>query len=643
MSVTSHPTSTPLGASTLPEDILNMNTPSGFLASMPPTGLTPLPASQGGLSLPTGMAGIPGLSEASASKDPAKERYERLKEVADILKTRTAGRGISKAHVQQLARIHGFDEALDEDNLTIAGQRFVDLEITFDNAQHNAVEQATLKLNMPDQDEGIYQESASHVLTGNLTVNRSNKLPWQDLTDFSANLGYLSRLESINTTSNCFEVIDNLYDAFQQIWTEEKKRMKWRHDLHHLCQSNIGEPHKDADGRLGLRTTYWTRGHKFFSKPKQEPVTRDKEDLDWSAKFGLESGAPSLSASQIWLSENPLTSTVRAEDIFQDFALDKPSWQQPTSPQPKPDQTQDSMQVDESNADTKQVLDMHFTCELEPAMMLPLSIAQALNERAQVVELQQSHLSNYLQDVLGKIDSLSVLNQRWSKTQYSFSKTGDVEEKQHSYMLYAAGQIFTHPVAQLKFAHPQQYAEALPVLRQYALVNTLLQSIRPDAKSASDRQKPPINSTTTPDGAHKPLPVRPKTGTRSNKPKLDAELNSLLKSTGRTQADEASTLPIDIKIDPISSPTRSCRLEVRIPLSSEIVTRATLQLLKAKRFLAIQIDILLNGIVEIVKLDGVELEKEIGEQLKKRLARVVRACEDIGMVVAWTLKELETS
>lgn len=644
ISLSSHPTSTPHAASTLHEDILNMTTPSALMASMGSTGLTPLPTTQDGLGISTGMSGLPSTQDGLTAKNPEKERYERLKEASDILRKKTAGRGVSRQHIQQLAQIHGFDEVLDEDNLTIAGQRFVDLEICFDRIQRNKINKVSLKLNALDQDEGTYQEAASHVLADNLILDHPSKLPWHDLTDFSDNLAYLSKLEHVHTTGSCFHVIDNLYDTFQRIWTEEKKRMKWRHGIHHLCQSNVGEPQKDKDGKLGLRSVYWTRGQRFFSK--EEPthmadVDKDRErDSNWLATFSVASGLPSIPASQKWLAEDPLTSTARAEDIFQESFVDKPSWQDPAiSQQSKPLKTEDTMDID-LPPPLGEMLNLHFTCQLEPEISLPLSVAQTMNGTAQIVNLHQDKLTTFQEMLLGEVADPGSAGNRWIRTNYVFSTNGEPEEKRHSYMLYTTGQAWVHPISKLDFSHPQQYAEALPVLRQYALVNTLLQSIKPDARP---RQHPKATNGQNASETHRSLPTRGKIIRRSNKPKLESKLDSILHPSNSLGSDTDFVLPVDVRIDPLSSPIKSCRVEIRVPLSLQTLSRSAMQRLKAKSFLAIQVDILLNGIVEVLSLDGIEMEKERTEEFKKKVARAVRACEDLGTIVAWVLREFESS
>ena len=87
----------------------------------------------------------------------------------------------------------------------------------------------------------------------------------------------------------------------------------------------------------------------------------------------------------------------------------------------------------------------------------------------------------------------------------------------------------------------------------------------------------------------------------------------------------------------------SCILGLSVPLSQSVLSKDTLARVKARSFLTIQIDILLSGIVEVQTIDGIALNKESLESLEKRAARVVRACEDLGVVVSWILRELEGS
>lgn len=651
ISVSSHPTSTPLAASVLADDMMNLNSPAAALmASMAPTGLTPLPSTQDGLGISTGMPGAPSTQDGPASKNPQKERHDRLKEIAQILKTKTQARGASRANVQTLARIHGFEpyyiDEDDPDTLTLLGKEYVVLDTVFGENRSNVVRKSRLKLNDPATGEDdVPQKDASQVLTRNLTQDTNQTLPWHDLTHFSANLEYLSQMERVSTGAgvNCFKIIDNLYDTFQKIWVEEKKRMKWRHDVHHLCQSNIGEPTKDEESRLGVSARYWTKGQKFYAREEPKTPTRGADEDEWTARFSIEAGSPSMIASQNWISDDSLTSTARAEDIFQESAVDKPSWQHPASSSTKLEGSDESMDVGRPNAIPK-TYDVHFVCSLEPPILLPYHAAQSLNETFNMLEMRQEQLTTFQQSSHRNQDSSSTTKSRWTRPQHVFTKHGTHEERTHSYTLYTSKPDWAYPASKLSFSHPHQFADVVPTLRQYALVNTLLQSMAPllGAEPNPPNLKSP-SAPTSKDGKELVIRDGRKLWVRSNKSKLESRLDAIMSRSKAEEYTGNSALPIDVRLDTaLDTATRTCKFELTAPISTSILPRAAMSRLKAKDFLKLKIEILPGGVVEIVDIHGIELEQEKTNDLKKRLARVIRCSEDIGTIVAWAMRELES-
>lgn len=582
ISISSHPTSTPLAGSMLPDDILNLNTPSAaaLMASMGTTGLTPLPNVQEGLGITTSIQGG-STQDGNTARNPQLDRFTRLKEIAQTLKQKSAGRGVTMESIRQVAQINGFDADYDNDVnvLTLAGKKFVEVEIAFDQDDINVVNKTTFKLNLADEEDAILQEEDSQVLQDNLTDSEHQNLPWHDLSDFSANLEYLGQLEHVETPGNCFKITDNLYDTFQKIWIEEKKRMKWRHDMHHLCQSNVGEPIKNANGRLGVSSKYWTDGRTFFAK--QEPKAREQntQGADWNAKFMIEAGQPSISASQKWIADEPLVSTVTAEDIFHDSTTDKPAWLDTSSSQSKVD-NDDPMKLDQSTSKSDEDLNIRFVCHLDPEVLVPLHVAQELNRASLMFDMHQDNLRTYYHVMNDSVDRTAQSLNRWTRPQQTFDRNGKSRESTHSYILYAGNGGWAYPINQLSFWHPQRYAEVIPILRQYALVGTLLRSIAAQETSPAPKDIPKTIS-----GDRKALTDRTKVVKRSNKPKLESRLNSILRPNAAIASSNNDPLPVDIRLDSSSSENKSCRIDLRIPLSLNILPRATWMRLSAKPFL----------------------------------------------------------
>lgn len=639
ISTSSHPTSTPLAASILPDDILNLNTPSAaaLMATMGTIGLTPLPTTQDGLGITTSIQGG-STQDGGGAKNLPLDRYIRLKEIATTLKQKAAGRGVTMESIKQVAQINGFDADWDNDEniLTLAGKKSVEVEIAFDKDDISLVDRTIFKLNLPGEEEAILQEEDSSVLQSNLKDNEHANLPWRDLTDFSANLEYLGQLEHVETPGNCFGIIDNLYDTFQKIWTEEKKRMKWRHDVHHLCQSNVGEPRRNANKRLGVSSRYWVDGQRFFRK--QEPKIKDKgrTGTGWTAKFTIETGQPSISASQKWVADEPLASTVTAEDIFHDSTTDKPVWLDPDPSQNKAP-GDDPMKLDEPTSQLNESLNIHFVCQLEPEVMVPLNVAQSLNQTSRMFDMHEQDLRTYYHLMDGNADRKAQTIDRWSRSQHTFDRQGKPRESIHSYALYANNGGWVYPVKRLSISHPRQFADAIPILRQYALVSSLFTSIAVENSTISTEHAPELPGT----GEQRVLPDRSKITKRTNKPKLDDRLSSILRPNAAIRLSDMTPLAIDIRLDPLHSPeNKSCRIDVRIPLSLNVLPRAVLTNLNAKAFLIFTVDVLRNGIIEVPNVQGVDL-RDKSEELKRRLARVVRASENLGVVVDWLLRELE--
>lgn len=594
-----------------------MDTPALHASMLQPTGLTPLPGVGEGLSFTPGtnmaIADFADTQSVNATtphvpKNPARERHERLKEVAEKLKRRVAGRGFTRDTLQRLALIHGFASLLQDNRLTIAGSSYVDLEITFDASGLEQVTDVSLKINASKP-----LEHASEVLKQNLTINKSH-LPWQDVTDFSSNLAYLSRLEAADTAGNCFEAVDNLYDVFQRIWSGEKKRKKWRSDAHHLCRSNVGMPEKDVDGRLGVRTTYWYGGSSLSSL--KDPSDRSKP-IFHTAQFAVATGPPAISASQTWLGEDAFTSSNQAADIFQDTAADRPAWK---DLDPRPDAAagnSDAMQVEQIKKELERGLNMHFTCDFNHEIYLPANVAQSLNSAVHMVDLNQRKLIAPRHLIQPDINLQS--DTRWSRDQSIFSRSGEHQNWKYTYMIYATNNTWLHPVSRLRFAHPKQYADALPVLRQYALANGLLRSLIPNSAQSAGMStpKPHSNGHALPHRPREPQ-IRTKHVKRSNR---KPDIASLL-------VKPDNELPIDVQFD-ISD---RAHFRLRLP------TPKSLSHLKSKPGLEVMIEILLNGEID-VKIHGVEVQNK--DALHRKLGKVVRKCEDIGTSVAWCIRELE--
>ncbi|KAK4938888.1 hypothetical protein LTR66_015052 [Elasticomyces elasticus] len=666
MSISSQQVRTPTAA--LNDDLLALNSPSAALLGE--TGLTPLPSGIRdvlGMGLPAGsMKGVSILALASTlqAKDNATEKHNRLKEMVNSLSSRAAGRGLSVQSIEHLAKIHGFEYGLDEGILTIAQKR-VDLEIEFDDEDTNTVRRVELKLHPAKGDaDPVFQRADSEVLHSNLTTKKDEHLPWLDMTDFSANLAYLNKLEQtgVDTKNDCFETMDNLFNTFQRIWTEEKKKLSWRHNLQHACQGNIGEPRRHVDGRLGLRSTYWTRGKDFYGSENKVPRKRKAEEV-FIADFSCEKGRPDIPASQQWLpEEETLRNIPTSSDLFHQ-AVDKPAWQDPRTISTKVDQNVDEMNIDEAlqlatGIDTA----VRFTCRLKPGIFLPLYIVNELNTAYQIVEIDQSKITNILGSPHSEL-STAELTSTSTKVQHIYTDSGQHQLRKHQYNVSVPGQVMMARVDRLFFNHPQRFAEALPTMRQYALLETLLASL--ELNSATTNAIAP-NTSSRPvkqaaQSASKILPNGRIVTIRTNKPRLASKLeylsgNELTPSpssgsstlnTPLTPSRDETIRIIDVRVDLVSflSTTKAVRIELSLPIPQEIQHEASPSQYnrnpsKKRAYLSFTFDVLPNGTVEVAEPLDEDSNILRPVETRRKLSKVIRATEDIGMVVEWLLREV---
>lgn len=628
ISVSSAPTATPFNAATIQDELLNFSSPNNaaLMASLGQTGLTPVGSGQDGLALGANMTAVPGQT-VSVARDPQAERLARVKEVANTLKKHAIGRGISRDNIIALVQIAGLEIApLDNDKpdtVNILGQRIIDMEVDFSAQQRDVVERVQLKLMLPDQDEPVQQPQMSQILKQNLIDERHQNVPWTLLDDFSYNIDYLARMDKVDTTADVFHAVDNLYDTFRRIWDEEKSRMKWRHDLHHACQSNVGRPSKDANGRIGLRTKYWDRG----GNAQKESTL--KEEPGWTAEFACEKSPLGMVASQKWLEDLALTTSVTTEHLFQDTQVDKPAWLDELSlPKPKIAENQDAMDVDDVKMDTDKSLDIQFTCCLEPAVLLPVHVINTLNTGFDLLIADQNGNVSF-QNALG---ISSDPNAKWSKDTTMFDGKGIPHNKTHSFSFASPNNPNPYRISKLRFTHPRQYADTLPHLRQYALLETLLSSIAPKIDS-----RPSLDQSPSPSGVlpQKRVDAQPKK--RSNK-RADQKLTALLNNLSTL----SEILPIEISLDLHTDLTKP-RIHIRFPVPPAIAAsnKARSPNTKARSFLGIIVEVKPNGIIEVPDIQGLEIDnKEEFELLRKKMAKALRVSEDVGMSVEWLFLQL---
>lgn len=619
LSVSSQPSSTPLQPGAIHDELLNLNSPAAALInSIAQNNLTPLPMGhQEGL----GITGHTPLSTRDGPRNPEMERLNRLQQALDMLKSKVVGRSVTRDGIKRVAQLHGLEAVdIDDDNLVIAGENIVEMEITFDSKERNNVQELSLKLNYDG--EGHVQKDATEMLKAQAATDASVS----DLKHFAHNIEYLAQLEKIDVKPNCFQLVSNLSACLQDIWKEEKKRMHWRNELHHLRKGAVGMPMMDRAPRLGLGFAYWQRETGKEAEIKSEQSSTDgissSNDDQWRATISCESGLPMMMSSKDWLKSDILTEAQPGQNVLD--AKDHvffPDWRDSLAGLAiKTDDPKDetSMDVDKKSTELPKQLDVHFTCTLEPAVLVPLPLLQTLNSEIQMIEIDPRKAVTYNQTLQRKRNNVTrtsadtVIEERWKRRLPYVDRKGKLTWHNQSCKLYSSNEdteSWCYPISRLRFNHPRQVAELLPALRMHIVVWTLLESIvlHPPPSEASGASKPRVKGQI----------VR-----RSNRP---------------SQSEDSidSALSIDIMLDFMSSPNKTT-MEINAPLRSHQSGSKTTR----SSMLGLVVQIGLNGVIEVSDLSGVKKASDSDEaaSLRAKVGKLLTATEDLGVVVQWLVQ-----
>ncbi|RMZ79610.1 hypothetical protein DV737_g3311, partial [Chaetothyriales sp. CBS 132003] len=628
ISVSSQPSSTPLAVAAIHDELLALNSPAAALInSIVPSGLTPLPGGPDGLDITTpGQNALSASREGPLAGDPEAQRLARLQQAMASLKSKAIGRGVTRESVERVARLQGFEALWDEDILTIAGN-IVEIEIHFGPLDRDRIADLVLKLNPADGDSQTQREAADILKK---QVGAGSATDDGDLEAFARNMGYLAQMDRVAVQPNAFELTDSLSQTLSRIWDEEKKRMSWRTELYHTRKGAFGRVHYDEMPSLGLTVDYW------HARPYDEdmaPVFR--------AKFACGTAAPGILASQTWLTAEVLAGEPKADSVFEtQESILVPDW--------KLDATQpDSASADPQHGHTQPdkplapTVDAHFLCELEPEILLPHNVALKLNSQVDMLSIDQSRALTYQsalqkhRNIVARPNDLNTTEARWSRRLPVFHPDGQFEQAVHTYALYAAppnSELWVIPISKLSFSHPKDLAAAIKVLRQYALVWSLLKSLVehpmamtvPQAESAGDRRR--------------------KVTKRSNKPAATKTAKTF-DSSSEPQSNKDSLWPIDVSVDVISDPSR-CKIDLFAPLLPPgHKSKGSAGSSGSSSFLHVSLSIGPNATIEVSGLSGLQdtgggASTDLSTSgLKAKVAKMLDATEDIGIVVQWLLDQ----
>lgn len=497
---TSHQYSTPLATSTGIDDPVAFSSPSALLALGGYSGISPSPAANDGLVAP-GMnendiqaLGMPGLKLGPA-RDGDEERRRHIEEVIQLLRTRVAGRGVSREGVERLAQLEGFESIWQDENLSIAGN-FVDLEIEFYPGK-NTVKDVSLRYATPEATEGERREEATAVLKRDLVqpVEEGDRGYWKTMSGFHENLRWLAKLDRLSQEVNCFEAIEGLYECLQRVWDEEGKQSQYSGTYDHLSRGWIGRPRMHKRDRIGLSLDYWVEQGRVLDARKKktspdammvdQPSSQLPDDeLDyqlhlWGVLIECEEGYPSLRVSKDWVGSEVLTTANANERSSSNETTESTAtvinWSDP------PQTSVNARHANAMELDTDMLgsssPNRRFVAKIDPPLDMPILAASDIYRQLGMQLPHEFKMASY--DGLlvpgwnpasvsenGGIDieGSSPHDRRKRRlTVPTFDSEGKPCRKQHSYTFQAFDSVAGRTMREIPFSHPRQLTDIFPV------------------------------------------------------------------------------------------------------------------------------------------------------------------------------------
>ncbi|KAJ5814830.1 hypothetical protein N7474_006607 [Penicillium riverlandense] len=685
---------TPLAVTSGVDDTVSFSSPSALLALGSYTGISPSPAVNDGL---VGAAmhenDIQNLGmgfKLRVPRDNDAVQQRRIEEVVQCLRARVAGRGVSREGIERLSRLEGFESIWQEDNINIAGN-FVDLEIEF-HPGHNAVKDVSLRYATPEYTEGERREEATAVLKRNLVQSPLDAEcgNWKIPQGFYENLQWLAKHDKLSQEINCFEALEGLEENFRRIWGEEAKTSKHGGDHEHLCTGVIGRPSMHKGARIGLGLEYWVEQAKVLDAKEQatspdamvidRPECQDRDDQPriWSIMLECEDGYPSLRISKEWVGSEVFTAGERNDSLPSNGAAGSVNWlDPPQTMRLSHGNHPDPMALDSSMLESS-APNRRFVAKLDPALDVPILAASDIYRHLGMQLPQEFKIFTYDGLLVPEWSPLSSTDpsphsgrRRQTMSVQAFDSKGEpYNNKQHSYTFQAFESVAGRTIRDLPFSHPRQLADILPILRQYALLASLIRTTFRSSKKADEKQKSSEKRPKSSSPAMEPCIFKGTNGliTLSNDNPNESRLDSLL---GKNDADDSEDGSIkredtngvskdDVKVD-VTLRTQlghapALMLLLTIPGGNDPTSSESTQPVPEPQQISICLEVGLNGRISTVDLAGLPDEEttdggdaemqgadETGssaQDMRKKIARVLEISQDLGILVEWVLRWL---
>lgn len=466
------------------------------------TGMTPLGVGVEGLGSVDGApAGILGLN----ARDQDKERRKRIEEIVQMMAGRR-GR-VSQEGVERCARRVGLEELWEEEGgkktLSIAGTGvLVDVEFT-------GQEVGVVALSFPASGEGVGKLAGrgADVLRRDLKGDGNGYVM---LDAFVGNLERLAKMDRLGGGGlSCFDAVEGIYRCLQRIYEWEMVKLKESRGMNNsdeewckrevMCKGS-GRPVMHVAGRVGFALQYWQERRLVPGrKRKAEEISREGfgyEDPDstiYSAVVECEASPaelyPSVRVSDSWVSAQIEQPTPLDFDPFSLTAAPSIDWQEPPPTLLSPDHPSGAMALDPDSLLPRKTPNVRFVAHLEPPIIVPLQTAIDIYERVGAPIAQESMQPTSYESLLfvdvdptARPQAQAQQRQHDQKALKTRTVTGTIKSyhpsrqpSRHRYQYNLFTQpAFARTIDHIPFSHPRQLVAVLPLLRQWALMGSIL-------------------------------------------------------------------------------------------------------------------------------------------------------------------------
>ena len=622
-------------------------------------GLMSREGSMGMSAMGIGGGGVTGATVGNV-RDNEEERRRRIEGITEVLGKKW-GR-VSREGVEGCARRLGleclWEDARGKKTLSIAGNGLL-IDIEFIGERVNGV-----VLSFPGSGEGILGEVAgdgARVLKEDLSGKRAGGGDRYVVLDaFAANVERMARLDRLGVAGvSCFEAVEGVHGCLRRIFEwdmgsmkdqREIKLQKNRKEVEVLRRRN-GRPRVHAEGQVGLRLEYWMDKALLWQNDRvpeemdlDDGAEKEEAHLNiWSISIECESSPaelyPPIRISSAWVTdtvEKPTGMDITRLPLTESTI----DWQEPPLTYTMAsDNGGDAMNLDQAHLLPSKAPDVRFVAKLEPPILVTLQSAMDIFAIVDSPVPQVALPATYENILASRLSppsralGTSKGPLSFEKVVCSYGSTGEPSETRHLYTFFSSKLEEARLIHEVPFSHPRQLTAMLPILRQWALLGSILREVcgGDDADDA---------------GKAKQLPSKPDgdmgNGFHDAEPDSTDELDAFLSNSNTT----AATNNTDTK--PKTMPS----LPVDISLAFTPNPRLTLIFPNFGKLASLTFTIHPNGIIEASDFvlrssktrggDGGsdnEGEGEVREgqmfQIQEKAQKVLAIAEDLGVVVEW--------